>query len=173
MIGRVALLITFKKAKPKPQSLSRSHIRDLAIIQKNNDMKKIFALLGIFFLSQSLSGQNKQAYVSLSGGQPLENGRLHYDYLYFTNAIGCDTLICSGPGYEPGIFQSLGVINSEVGLFYHKIFNDAIIAVSDYILDKKELSGVLELEIRERKVRIVYSNGLNTGEASMYIEILD
>ena len=145
----------------------------LAIIQKNNDMKKIFALLGIFFLSQSLSGQNKQAYVSLSGGQPLENGRLHYDYLYFTNAIGCDTLICSGPGYEPGIFQSLGVINSEVGLFYHKIFNDAIIAVSDYILDKKELSGVLELEIRERKVRIVYSNGLNTGEASMYIEILD
>ena len=29
MIGRVALLVTFKKAKPKPQSLSRSHIRDL------------------------------------------------------------------------------------------------------------------------------------------------
>ena len=28
MIGRVALLVTFKKAKPKPQSLSRSHIRD-------------------------------------------------------------------------------------------------------------------------------------------------
>jgi hypothetical protein len=32
MIGRVALLVTFKKAKPKPQSLSRSHIRDLASI---------------------------------------------------------------------------------------------------------------------------------------------
>ena len=30
MIGRVALLVTFKKAKPKPQSLSRSHIRGLA-----------------------------------------------------------------------------------------------------------------------------------------------
>ena len=29
MIGRVALLVTFKKVKPKPQSLSRSHIRDL------------------------------------------------------------------------------------------------------------------------------------------------
>ena len=29
MIGRVALLVTFKKAKPKSQSLSRSHIRDL------------------------------------------------------------------------------------------------------------------------------------------------
>ena len=28
MIGRVALLVTFKKAKPKSQSLSRSHIRD-------------------------------------------------------------------------------------------------------------------------------------------------
>ena len=34
MIGRVALLVTFKKAKPKPQSLSRSHIRDLATIWK-------------------------------------------------------------------------------------------------------------------------------------------
>ena len=32
MIGRVALLVTFKKAKPKPQSLSRSHIRDLPAI---------------------------------------------------------------------------------------------------------------------------------------------
>jgi len=32
MIGRVALLVTFKKAKPKPQSLSRSHIRDLALM---------------------------------------------------------------------------------------------------------------------------------------------
>jgi len=29
MIGRVALLVTFRKAKPKSQSLSRSHIRDL------------------------------------------------------------------------------------------------------------------------------------------------
>ena len=28
MIGRIALLVTFKKVKPKPQSLSRSHIRD-------------------------------------------------------------------------------------------------------------------------------------------------
>ena len=32
MIGRIALLVTFKKAKPKSQSLSRSHIRDLATI---------------------------------------------------------------------------------------------------------------------------------------------
>jgi hypothetical protein len=34
MIGRVALLVTFKKVKPKPQSLSRSHIRDLGHMQK-------------------------------------------------------------------------------------------------------------------------------------------
>ena len=33
MIGRVALLVTFKKAKPKSQSLSRSHIRDLPAIE--------------------------------------------------------------------------------------------------------------------------------------------
>jgi hypothetical protein len=35
MIGRVALLITFRKDKPKSQSLSRSHIRDLATISLN------------------------------------------------------------------------------------------------------------------------------------------
>ena len=33
MIGRVALLVTFEKAKPKSQSLSRSHIRDLGAIK--------------------------------------------------------------------------------------------------------------------------------------------
>ena len=37
MIGRVALLITFKKAKPKSQSLSRSHIRDLCNILIPNE----------------------------------------------------------------------------------------------------------------------------------------
>ena len=30
MIGRVALLVTFKEAEPKSQSLSRSHIRDFS-----------------------------------------------------------------------------------------------------------------------------------------------
>ena len=40
MIGRIALLVTFKKAKPKPQSLSRSHIRDLDAI-KMNSMKTV------------------------------------------------------------------------------------------------------------------------------------
>ena len=35
MIGRVALLVTFRKAKPKSQSLSRSHIRDLCVIWRN------------------------------------------------------------------------------------------------------------------------------------------
>jgi len=39
MIGRVALLVAFKKAKPKPQSLSRSHIRDLGTIKKKGREK--------------------------------------------------------------------------------------------------------------------------------------
>jgi dolichyl-phosphate-mannose--protein O-mannosyl transferase len=36
MNGRVALLVTFRKAKPKSQSLSRSHIRDLNAIKMNS-----------------------------------------------------------------------------------------------------------------------------------------
>jgi hypothetical protein len=47
MIGRVALLVTFKKAKPKSQSLSRSHIRDLCAIKKTT-------YLGMPFTPQDL-----------------------------------------------------------------------------------------------------------------------
>ena len=51
MIGRVALLITFKKAKPKSQSLSRSHIRDLAHIEK----MKLITYLTLCFIVVSCS----------------------------------------------------------------------------------------------------------------------
>ena len=42
MIGRVALLVTFKKAKPKSQSLSRSHIRDLHTISRTLTQRLFF-----------------------------------------------------------------------------------------------------------------------------------
>ena len=42
MIGRVALLVTFKKAKPKSQSLSRSHIRDLGKTPNHKLMGHLF-----------------------------------------------------------------------------------------------------------------------------------
>ena len=46
MIGRVALLVTFKKAKPKQQRLSRSNIRDLCniddqIVLNNKTLQEI------------------------------------------------------------------------------------------------------------------------------------
>jgi len=56
MIGRVALLVTFKKAKPKPQSLSRSHIRDLPAIKK---MKNIITIL-LLIISQLSFGQTEE-----------------------------------------------------------------------------------------------------------------
>ena len=52
MIGRVALLVTFKKVKPKPQSLSRSHIRDLAVINENS----ITPNIDTFFWTKSECG---------------------------------------------------------------------------------------------------------------------
>ena len=48
MIGRVALLVTFEKAKPKSQSLSRSHIRDLsAIAPSSNSTSSLLQRLGL------------------------------------------------------------------------------------------------------------------------------
>ena len=58
MIGRVALLVTFKKAKPKSQSLSRSHIRDLYTIQFQN-MKKSILVVTLTILSFSSIAQHK------------------------------------------------------------------------------------------------------------------
>ena len=52
MIGRVALLVTFKKAKPKSQSLSRSHIRDLCVIltlRPINDIHKNYCWIRVWF----------------------------------------------------------------------------------------------------------------------------
>jgi hypothetical protein len=65
MIGRVALLVTFKKAKPKSQSLSRSHIRDLCIIQIATDFlscSEVFRTMRTNFLRLTLF------VIALSGG---------------------------------------------------------------------------------------------------------
>src|SRR6056300_633235 len=61
MIGRVALLVTFKKAKPKPQSLSRSHIRDLANIFEN--MRKLLCALILVVLFYPVFGQEENSSV--------------------------------------------------------------------------------------------------------------
>ena len=136
-------------------------------------MYKLIALLSLVLISQSSFSQNRKAYASLKGGVLLEDGRLHYDEVYYSTSYDRDSLICKGPGYELGIFGLPGIVRSKEGELFQKIFNEAIIAVSDHILETKELSGVLEIEIRDRKVRIEFSNGQNTGEASMYIEILN
>ena len=66
MIGRVALLVTFKKAKPKPQSLSRSRIRDFGIMEMN---KTIFLVL--FFFTTQIKAQNNFEPCSDIFSQPL------------------------------------------------------------------------------------------------------
>ena len=69
MIGRVALLVTFKKAKPKPQSLSRSHIRDLAAIE----MKIVY--LRILVISLTLSSLSCTSEKSEPSKLPSQNKR--------------------------------------------------------------------------------------------------
>jgi len=59
MIGRVALLVTFKKAKPKSQSLSRSHIRDFCAIQMKTKILIVISALSLGTACRSLSGLKK------------------------------------------------------------------------------------------------------------------
>ena len=63
MIGRVALLVTFKKVKPKPQSLSRSHIRDLAHIMETKIFKRKRTILN------DIAGRLFLAWLFLSGAK--------------------------------------------------------------------------------------------------------
>ena len=65
MIGRVALLVTFKKAKPKSQSLSRSHIRDLATI-KNNQMKKAIQITFLILITTLVQAQTNPSIFQLN-----------------------------------------------------------------------------------------------------------
>ena len=55
MIGSIALLVTLKKAKPKSQSLSRSHIRDLGLIK----MKNLITIILTIFMFMGVNAQNK------------------------------------------------------------------------------------------------------------------
>ena len=59
MIGRVALLVTFKKAKPKSQSLSRSHIRDFCAIQVKTKILIVISALILGTGCGSSSGLGK------------------------------------------------------------------------------------------------------------------
>jgi Leucine-rich repeat (LRR) protein len=60
MIGRVALLVTFKEAEPKSQSLSRSHIRDLYAIENQMTKTKSQILLSLIFLSSFAFSQSNE-----------------------------------------------------------------------------------------------------------------
>jgi len=66
MIGRVALLVTFKKAKPKPQSLSRSHIRDLCVIMTSITR---FITTAIVLLFSTISCQESAIQIPDGGHQ--------------------------------------------------------------------------------------------------------
>ena len=78
MIGRVALLVTFTKAKPKPQSLSRSHIRDLWAI------KMMRALLTIFiYLSAAM----------ILNGQPQLLQDLEFDIVLKSSCVSSSNIV--------------------------------------------------------------------------------
>ena len=107
MIGRVALLVTFKKAKPKSQSLSRSHIRDLGLIMKRLGVILTFTLFSTNLISQSTCSCDD-----------LEQGFEKPDTLF---QIGEKSIaICNGY-YENGFVSEFSLIacgDTSISKFY-------------------------------------------------------
>ena len=146
MIGRVALLVTFKKAKPKPQSLSRNHIRDLPASLRNEqkEMKLRLTIL-LAIIATTVFGQRNQT-VDLKW-EIGENEKLNYATVMSdidTSSIEMDF---------GGLFKSLSD-STESGLKeskdFFKKFNDAFKNL-DYVTTlSKEENGVIEIVMATR-----------------------
>lgn len=92
-------------------------------------------------------------YVSIQGGQNLENGLIGYNnYQYCSHFGQSDTLILSGKGYETDL------VPMNVNRFYEE-FNESIQHVRENVILKKNNNLFCDtIELHGRMVKIDYLN---------------
>ena len=124
---------------------------------------------------QYISAQNKQIYISRHGGEKnaLTFGKVSYDYYHFVSNCGvCDTLICSGAGYEVCKIDKAVIKNDKTNAPSYKTYNKAIKITERYIKKRGVTSGNLSLEVNNQKVLVTFYNANKIGEADIEIKIL-
>lgn len=139
-------------------------------------MKKIVLILIIFLAAtDEVDAQNNKIYVSRHGGSKklLLFGKTGYDYYHFSNYLTtCDTLICSGAGYETcKIDKSIIKIAKEQGGNY-PYFNKAIRATEKHLRKHKNTSGQFNLTINNKNLTIKYYNADAKGNVDIEIQVL-
>ena len=139
-------------------------------------MKKIFLIILMCFVAtQYADAQNKKTYVSRHGGSKkiLLFGKIGYDNYHFSNYLtACDTLICSGSGYETcKIDKGIIKLAKEDGKNY-PLYNKAIRATEKHSRKSKKDSGQFNLIVDNKTLSIKYSNADQKGNADIEIEVL-
>jgi hypothetical protein len=139
-------------------------------------MKKAFLMILMCFVAtQYADAQNKKIYVSRHGGAKklLTFGKIGYNVYHFYNtSSNCDTLICSGAGYEMcKIDKDIIKISKEDGKYY-ALYNKAIRATEKHSRKSKKDSGKFNLVLENKTLSIKYSNADLKGNADIEIEVL-
>ncbi len=139
-------------------------------------MKKLaLILLMCFFATQFAEAQNNKMYVSKHGGaKKLMNfGKYGYDvYRYTQSSTLCDTLICSGTGYEFCKIDKVIIKSNVEKKQIFKAFNRAIRATDKRIRKTKTTSGTFTMTIKKQNLTIHYYNADQNGNADIEIVII-
>lgn len=139
-------------------------------------MKK-FALILLMCIvaTQFATAQSKKMYVSKHGGTKklLTFGKFGYDVYHYTPKLNaCDSLICSGAGYEYCKIDKqvirLNIENNSTYIAYNK----AIRATEKRIRKTKTTSGDFAMKIKQQNLAIKYYNADQDGNVDMEIEVL-
>lgn len=139
-------------------------------------MKKIVLIIFMCFVAtQNADAQNKKIYVSRHGGAKklLTFGKMGYNVYHFNGtSTYCDTLICSGAGYETcRIDKYIIKISKEDGKYY-ALYNKAIRATEKHTRQSKKDSGQFNLVLDNKTLSVKYSNADQKGNADIEIEVL-
>lgn len=97
-----------------------------------------------------------------------------YNYYYYStsSANKCDTLICSGSGYEICKIKKHFILRSKDGGKYYKTYNKAFRKTEKYIQKMNKESGQLTLTINNQRLSVKFHNADKIGQADLEIEIL-
>lgn len=139
-------------------------------------MKKIFLfILMCFVITQYADAQSKRIYISKHGGTKklLTFGKIGYNFYHFNNASdNCDTLICSGAGYEMcKIDKGIIKLSKEDGKYY-ALYNKAIRAAEKHSRKSKKVSGQFNLVLENKTLSIKYTNADQKGNTDIEIEVM-
>lgn len=139
-------------------------------------MKKLALILLMCLVATQFAGaQNNKMYVSKHGGtKKLMNfGKYGYDVYRFTQSSTlCDTLICSGAGYEFCKIDKVIIKSNVEKKQIFKAFNRAIRATDKRIRKTKTTSGTFTMTIKKLNLSINYYNADQKGNADIEIVIL-